>query len=471
MALTKVSYSMITGSPVNVLDYGAKGDGVTNDSAAFQAALNTKKPVYVPYSALGYVVSGLQFVTGMSLYAENKQWIISSSSFAVIGESGGANTTDVFISNFVIDMRTASASSGAFTFATSLNKQFRIMIDNVDTVGAFWHSAQDADNINYTFDTTFNQCRAYWNRGCPFSFYNLQGFVQFYFCQADMTDDGNIYPIIGTITGPNVVKNFPGFRVAGTQTSNGVEFLFCSTHGRGGILGATSDEHGFLLLNVWSPILKNCYADTINGSGFLCDGIKFGQFETIDAFSCYTGGFGLSDSEYCFISNARLIGTADLVPPAGLSTQRGLDLNNVNNCQFENIKTSIQRGYAAVIYNSDFCQFTNLEGAVCGSGIYLDTVTDCTFSSVLARSISDDGLKMVDSQRNAFSSLTCISNTGYGRRDANSAATTNYNSYSSCLFSFNGLGNFVQLGTGSITSSYITNAGTAVANTIGAAVV
>jgi hypothetical protein len=40
MSLTKASYSMITGAPVNVLDFGAVGNGVTDDTAAVQAAFN-----------------------------------------------------------------------------------------------------------------------------------------------------------------------------------------------------------------------------------------------------------------------------------------------------------------------------------------------------------------------------------------------------------------------------------------------
>jgi hypothetical protein len=38
MSLTKVTYSMIAGEAINVLDFGAVGDGVANDTAAIQAA-------------------------------------------------------------------------------------------------------------------------------------------------------------------------------------------------------------------------------------------------------------------------------------------------------------------------------------------------------------------------------------------------------------------------------------------------
>lgn len=53
MSLTKVSYEMINGAPVNVLDYGAIGDGVTNDTAAITAAIAATPingAVYFPYN-------------------------------------------------------------------------------------------------------------------------------------------------------------------------------------------------------------------------------------------------------------------------------------------------------------------------------------------------------------------------------------------------------------------------------------
>lgn len=40
MSLTKATYSMIEGAPVNVLDFGAVGDGVTDDTQALQDALD-----------------------------------------------------------------------------------------------------------------------------------------------------------------------------------------------------------------------------------------------------------------------------------------------------------------------------------------------------------------------------------------------------------------------------------------------
>lgn len=67
MALTKASYSMISGAPYNVKDYGAKGDNATDDTAAINAAISAANTagggvVYVPqgtYLVGGYVYSGV----------------------------------------------------------------------------------------------------------------------------------------------------------------------------------------------------------------------------------------------------------------------------------------------------------------------------------------------------------------------------------------------------------------------------
>ena len=59
MSLTKVSYSMITGAPVNVMDFGAVGNGVTDDTAAIQLAITAAAGVAIVFFPQGtYKVSG-----------------------------------------------------------------------------------------------------------------------------------------------------------------------------------------------------------------------------------------------------------------------------------------------------------------------------------------------------------------------------------------------------------------------------
>ena len=93
MSLTKASYSMISGAPANILDYGAVGDGTTDDTSAIQAALAASAHVIVPIGT--YLISStvvvragckLEFQGGDGNSAQNpKAYFIKKSTMTTWG--------------------------------------------------------------------------------------------------------------------------------------------------------------------------------------------------------------------------------------------------------------------------------------------------------------------------------------------------------------------------------------------------
>jgi hypothetical protein len=63
MALTKASYSMIKGAPINVLDYGADPTGVADSTAAIQAALDASNTSVVVFPIGDYRITDTLTVT------------------------------------------------------------------------------------------------------------------------------------------------------------------------------------------------------------------------------------------------------------------------------------------------------------------------------------------------------------------------------------------------------------------------
>ena len=103
MSLTKVSYSMIEGAPINPLDFGAVGNGVADDTAALNAALTSASSLRRPLA-----INGGTYKTTGPLNVSSNTTIVGAASAAILytNQTCGFKldtVSDVSISGLIID--------------------------------------------------------------------------------------------------------------------------------------------------------------------------------------------------------------------------------------------------------------------------------------------------------------------------------------------------------------------------------
>ena len=122
MALTRVHNRLIAGAPVNVKDYGAVGDGVTDDTAAIQAAIDSKTPVAGGPPHAVDLGEGTYLISSTINVPSNCK-LFSSSSKAIIDVSGmtagayaitAATFRPVYFENFEIQDSSRSKTVNGF---------------------------------------------------------------------------------------------------------------------------------------------------------------------------------------------------------------------------------------------------------------------------------------------------------------------------------------------------------------------
>lgn len=162
MGLTKVTYSMINGAVVNVLDYGVKGDGATDDTAAIQAALNTgANAIFFPQGT--YKVSGtLLPANNQTLYGVSREWGPGGS---IITASSGLNVPLIkFTHGGTVKNLSLSGTATSAETAQSLiyiNNTNGVTVDSVFLMGGYDLIKIDGESffitlINNVFYSAYN---------------------------------------------------------------------------------------------------------------------------------------------------------------------------------------------------------------------------------------------------------------------------------------------------------------------------
>jgi hypothetical protein len=128
MSLTKVSFSMINGEMFNVLDFGAVGDGSTNNNASIQAAIdaaeaNNGGSVYFPDGV--YLLT-----TGITVLANDVSLIFDTG--ASINWAGSATGTIITVSNGTNQFRN-NIENLRITHTTVMTGGTALKLDAVNT--------------------------------------------------------------------------------------------------------------------------------------------------------------------------------------------------------------------------------------------------------------------------------------------------------------------------------------------------
>lgn len=89
MSLTKASFSMIYGAPVNVLDYGADASGVADSTTAIQAAINAGTNIYFP-SGTYLITAPLRIVQAVFINGNQDVTIKADASFTGVSVTKNA---------------------------------------------------------------------------------------------------------------------------------------------------------------------------------------------------------------------------------------------------------------------------------------------------------------------------------------------------------------------------------------------
>jgi hypothetical protein len=269
MSLTKVTNSMIAGAPVNVLDYGAKGDNVTNDTVAIQTAIDA---VFAAGGGTLFFPAGTYLVSTLSL-----NWGTSPTSIKFIG--AGKDATVI--------QKTGGSFDAVFALTASLGDGTYSEFADMRIIGT---SSCDGFTITNLARNVWRNVRV---NGCDSGIENLGSLIStFYDCDLLSNTTGyrarksssiycnSIQFFGGSVRGNSLwgfdIGDTSGFNIYGTDIeSNGTAV------GTGGgfiVRDTCDDESGIANISLNGVWFENNYGNSIYIEA--CTGLKISIADT-----------------------------------------------------------------------------------------------------------------------------------------------------------------------------------------------
>lgn len=333
--LANGAYAIIIDDPTNIKAYGAKGDGIANDTIPFDACMRTSHIVRLPKTSESYVLGAITLPEGCSVVGEDTAITAAESSLFTIAHS---NTS---IAKLTID----GTNYSAIVMDLEAESRF-IYIDDIKAYNAE-HLLYDVSE-NYYTNFYMNRCYGIDITATGVEMHKARAFI--------FLDDVTI----------DIIRTMPNSPAFAFEECRGMQLRHCEAE------GGKTPGHIHMLYNVGFSFkscvavwLDRCMADTLDGIGFeVANTCEYMYLSQCVASLCGSHAFMLAGSYMTFtncFANGNVLEDYPLQNVHGFNIYKDVVMSGCRSTGFT--------GAGLYVHSTAMVTVSSLMSTYCGIGI------------------------------------------------------------------------------------------------------
>jgi len=368
-----VSFAGSCCNEYNVMDYGAVGDGTTDDTAAVQSAVNAAAAagggsVCFPYTATGYLLGDIVLTKPVKIAGKGRGVVLTAK--AGTNKLFTIRSSQIEISGFLIYMHKTASGAVAFYLDTAAIALEHIYLRDLLVWNAYAVLRDAASSSNVIVNLHLTEVLCTYNRGVAIHLTDAFAYTYFKNVTVDNVPSGQL----------GIPVNFAGIVIENAQ---GIFFENCDINGGNGYAGGD----GFVIKNCAAVYFDACMSDTLGGVGFVFENAWYVYLVAVVSSLCYRGGMTMTGCKFVNGTNVIMAGRSYL--PDKVAGADGIKVKSSDQIMMTSLSIRFNSGNGITVDSSfvttwsanHLFQNTGKGIQETGSNLSANLFLGCTFNS------------------------------------------------------------------------------------------